>query len=102
MPSGRSCSKSRDADVLAARDALTEEDWDGKDADQGWRGREEEEDSSAAPREEAVLVVRNGSKATLPSDFYRVAPRGKHLDGRGWSTMQGLALLFLLTAESKS
>jgi len=39
--------------------------------------------------EPAVLVVRNGSRSTLPSDFYRVAPRSAHLDGRAWSTMQG-------------
>lgn len=41
------------------------------------------------PSEPAVLVVRNGSRSTLPSDFYRVAPRSAHLDGRAWSTMQG-------------
>lgn len=50
---------------------------------------EEEEEEWNGPREEAILVVRNGSKSTLPSDFYRVAPRGEHLDGRGWSSMQG-------------
>ena len=98
LPSGSSSSTSRDADVLVARDTLTEEDWGGKNAELRWRSEEEEAESSASPREEAVLVVRNGSKATLPSDFYRVAPRGEHLDGRGWSTMQGrscLSLLFL-------
>lgn len=56
------------------------------------REEEEEDDEWTGPREEAVLVVRNGSKSTLPSDFYRVAPRGEHLDGRGWSTMQGSLL----------
>ncbi|CAI4210579.1 unnamed protein product [Parascedosporium putredinis] len=34
--------------------------------------------------------MRNGSRSTLPSDFYRVAPRSAHLDGRAWSTMQAI------------
>lgn len=45
---------------------------------------------SASDDEAAILVVRNGSRSSLPSDFYRVAPRGAHLDGRAWSTMQAV------------
>ncbi|PKS08949.1 hypothetical protein jhhlp_003562 [Lomentospora prolificans] len=46
--------------------------------------------AAASPNEPAVLVVRNGSRSSLPSDFYRVTPRGMHLGGRAWSTMQAI------------
>ena len=36
----------------------------------------------------AMIVVKNGNKNTLPSDFYR-AFRGNHFEGRGWSMMKG-------------
>ena len=91
LSAGSPAPGSRDVDVSVARGALAEDISRGEgDAEAlGPRIEEEEEDDFGFPREEALLVVRNGSKSTLPSDFYRVAPRGKHLDGRGWSTMQG-------------
>jgi hypothetical protein len=42
-----------------------------------------------------MILVRNGNKNTLPSDFYRVV-KGTHLDGRGWSMMQGEHDLFYM------
>lgn len=81
---------------------MLDEGTDGDAADELGRWAEGEEGEEGWSRREAVLVVTNGSRSTLPSDFYRVAPRAEHLDGRGWSTMQGPSRSPLLPSASKS
>ncbi|SPO05989.1 uncharacterized protein DNG_08678 [Cephalotrichum gorgonifer] len=67
------------------------------------KGEEEEEEvtrSAGTTGKRYVLVVRNGSRSTLPSDFYRIAPQGAvHLDGRGWSSMQAVQARHTVTIE---